>query len=354
MRLYPLLMAAMVMVGLYFWIVHPSDAKEADAVQAVAVQAPVKVVAFASRARAVDSAIILRGRTAAHRKVQIRAETAGLVMTEPRRAGAHVIAGDVLCQLEMGARAAQLAMANAALLQAESDNNAAQKLSERGFASETVAIARRAQLEAATAQVNQIEVDIARLEMRAPFDGLLETDTAELGALLRSGDECASLISLSPINVLGYAPEVDVEKIAVGMPARARLISGREVDGVVSFVSRSADDKTRTFRVEVTADNPDGDIRDGMTAEIFIPLQGGRAHIVPQAALTLNDAGELGVRTVRDGKAHFLPVKVLRDEMRGVWLTGLPDEVDIIMVGQEYVSEGRAITPTYSKWDVNE
>ena len=125
------------------------------------------------------------------------------------------------------------------------------------------------------------------------------------------------------------------------------------MQGVVNFVSRSADPNTRTFRVEIAADNPDEAIRDGMTAEIAIPLAGQRAHLIPQAALTLNDAGEMGVRTAKDGEARFLPVTVLRDEQRGVWVLGLPETADVIYVGQEYVSEGRAITPTFTDWDVN-
>jgi multidrug efflux system membrane fusion protein len=189
--------------------------------------------------------------------------------------------------------------------------------------------------------------------MLAPFDGVLESDTAELGALLRSGDVCAALISLDPIEIVGFVPEIDVDKVAVSLPATARLVAGRDVTGLVTFVSRSADPNTRTFRVEIAAPNADETIRDGMTAEIAIPLAGQRAHLIPQAALTLNNAGEMGVRTAKDGKAHFLPVSILRDEMRGVWVLGLPESADVIIVGQEYVSEGRAIMPTFTEWDVN-
>jgi multidrug efflux system membrane fusion protein len=358
MRFFPLLLAAAVMIGLYFWIVHPKDNTQPAPETVVSapgaeVVPPVKVVVFTSRERPVQSAIVLRGRTEAHRSVEVRAETAGLVVTEPMRAGARVKAGDILCELQMGSRSAQLGQAKAALLQAEADNNAAQKLAERGYTSETTAIARRAALEAAHAAVDQVQLDIRRLEMRAPFGGVLESDTAELGALLRSGDVCAALISLNPIKIVGFVPEIDVEKVALGMAADARLVSGRAMSGVVSFVSRSADPKTRTFRVEVAAPNADETISDGMTAEIAIPLAGQRAHLVPQAALTLNNAGKMGVRTAKDGKAHFMPVTILRDEQRGVWVLGLPDAADVIIVGQEYVSEGRTITPTFTEWDVN-
>ena len=357
MRPIPLLMAALVVIGLYFWIVHPTGAQEnpsaaeAAAAEETAQEAPVRVVAYRSVAKPVESALVLRGRTEAHRNVSIRAETAGLVVSEPMRAGAKVATGDLLCRIEAGSREAQLAQAKAALAQAKVDNDAAQKLSERGYAAETTAMARLAALEAAAAAVKQIELDIQRLEMRAPFDGVLESDTAELGALLRAGDACATLIALDPIEIVGYAPETDVDKLEVGMHAGARLISGAEIPGEVTFVSRSADSQTRTFRVEISADNRDGRIRDGMTAEILIPLAGETAHFVPQAALTLNNAGELGVRAAVDGVARFHKAGILRDETDGVWLTGLPDTLDIIYVGQEYVSDGRAVEAVIQQWE---
>jgi multidrug efflux system membrane fusion protein len=42
----------------------------------------------------------------------------------------------------------------------------------------------------------------------------------------------------------------------------------------VTFLSRSADEQTRTFRVEITVPNPDVTIRDGQTADILIQTAG--------------------------------------------------------------------------------
>jgi membrane fusion protein, multidrug efflux system len=359
MRLLPMLMAALVVAALYWWIVHPQNggagpgAEESQALKGHAEQEavpPVRVVAYRSEARPVASAITLRGRTEANRNVEVRAETDGLVVSEPRRAGARVARGDVLCRIERGSRNAELAEAEAALARAEADNRAAEQLSRKGYTSDIIAIARRAELEAAQALVDKVRIDIARLEMTAPFDGVLESDTAEFGALLRAGDACATVIALDPIKLVGFVPEIDVDKIAPGMEARARLISGQEVAGEIRFVSRSADPQTRTFRVEIAADNPDGSIRDGMTAEITVPLTGEDAHMIPQAALTLDDSGRLGVRIAEDGVARFVPAEIIRDEAVGVWVTGLPEQADVIMVGQEYVADGRAIAVTYADW----
>ena len=111
-----------------------------------------------------------------------------------------------------------------------------------------------------------------------------------------------------------------------------------------------ADEQTRTFGVEVTLPNPEGRIHDGMTAELIIALPARTAHLVPQSALTLDDEGRLGVRLDDDGVARFVPVRILRDTPDGAWIAGLPDTANIIVVGQEFVRDGRRVAGTPTDW----
>ena len=126
----------------------------------------------------------------------------------------------------------------------------------------------------------------------------------------------------------------------MGAYAQARLTSGQTVVGRVTFLSRSADPATRTFRVDVEIANDNLAISDGQTAEIAIRSAGRTAHLLPQSSLTLNDDGQLGVRVIRESKAAFARVSVVRDSAEGIWVTGLGPEVDVIVVGQEYVTDG--------------
>ena len=130
----------------------------------------------------------------------------------------------------------------------------------------------------------------------------------------------------------------------------ARLISGREVMGAVTYLSRSADPLTRTFRVEVEVANSDLSIADGQTAEILIGADGALAHLLPQSALTLNDEGALGIRAVGAGNiVEFHPVTLIRDTVDGVWLADLPETLDVITIGQEFVRAGVKVAPTYAE-----
>ncbi|MEM7616739.1 MAG: efflux RND transporter periplasmic adaptor subunit, partial [Pseudomonadota bacterium] len=305
MRLTSLLTALLVAVALYALIMerdalrafaNGADVSEGAVVEPVAVADPdaaVSVVVLRSEARPVQSGIVLSGQTEAARFVEVRSETTGLVISEPIRKGTPIARGDELCRLDPGTREATLSEARARLLEAETNNSTAQQLSQRGFSSETDAISKQAALESAEAMVEQAEKELQRLTITAPFDGILETDTAELGSLLQPGGACATLISLNPIKLVGFVPEQDVERLDFGAPAGARLITGQVLSGQVSFLSRSADEVTRTFRVEIQVPNEDQSIRDGVTAEIMIGLDGATGHLVPQSALTLNDTGEL-------------------------------------------------------------
>ena len=176
----------------------------------------------------------------------------------------------------------------------------------------------------------------------------MESDTAEIGSLLQPGSACATVIQLDPIKIVGFVPETERDRVTVGARAGARLLDGTEVSGNVTFLSRSADKLTRTFRVELEIPNPDMTIADGQTADILIASDGKAAHLIPQSSLTLNDSGALGVRTIlADNATKFVEISLLRDTPNGVWVSGLDPEVSIIVVGQEYVIDGIVVDPTY-------
>lgn len=351
----------------------------------------VSVVAMRSTAQAIDNAVLLRGRTEAARQVDVRAETSGLVSSEPLRKGAYVEAGQLLCEIAPGTRQSALAEAQARypeakarlpeaqgrvleaearLKEAQINDNAAKQLSADGFASDirvagtqaavqsalaTVETARagvesaRAGILAAEAAIAAAKNEIARLRITAPFGGLLETDTAELGALMQPGGLCATVIQLNPIKLVAFVPETEVAKVDVGARAGGRTTANQTVEGRVTFMSRSSDPETRTFRVEITVDNDDLQLRDGQTAEILIGAEGQKAHLVPASALTLNDQGTLGLQIATDDdKAAFTPITILRDTVDGMWVSGLPEQASIITVGQDYVTDGVAIKATYA------
>ena len=105
-----------------------------------------------------------------------------------------------------------------------------------------------------------------------------------------------------------------------------------------------AEEATRTFRVELEVDNSDGALRIGGTAELRIPAETVLAHRISPSLLTLDDAGNIGVKIVDDaGRVEFVVADIAHSSNDGVWLTGLPETATIITVGQGYVASGAVV-----------
>jgi len=419
MRVFPIITAILVIAGLFMLVFQRETLETAAGVEASSEQSAsigdgdfadaastsgdnkmsnaVSVVAVHSVAQPIDTPVVLRGRTEANRRVELRAETSGQVISSKLAKGTIVATGDVLCRLDPGTREASLAEAHARLAEAtarapEADARvleakarldealinvrAAEKLSQGGFASDTRVANAKASAEAARAgfvaaqsgaassgaTIQSAEAAVAaatreieRLKIRAPFPGTLETDSADIGTLLQPGAACATLVQYDPVKIVGSVSELLVDQLQVGLAAGVKLASGRELVGQVTFVADTADSVTRTFRIEVEVMQAEGapGVRAGQTAEVIITGNGTEAHLLPQSTLTLNDDGELGVRVVNeDNTAGFISVRMIRDSIDGVWVDGLGPAADVIVVGHNYVNDGVRLDVTYQETDL--
>ena len=138
--------------------------------------------------------------------------------------------------------------------------------------------------------------------------------------------------------------EFDAAYIEVGNIARARLATGEEVSGRVRYVAPVADEATRTFAVELEVDNGNGALRAGGTAELFLPAETVVAHRIAPSLLTLDDAGNVGVKIIDDeGAVQFVTADIALSSSDGVWITGLPETATFITVGQGFVTDGAVV-----------
>ena len=123
-----------------------------------------------------------------------------------------------------------------------------------------------------------------------------------------------------------------------------RFVNGEHHKGIIKYLSKVGVSKTRTFRIEVAIPNTGDKISEGLTTELHIPTAQVRAHLISPAVLTLSKDGVLGVKSVKDDKTvAFHSVKIISDTADGVWVSGLPEEVTLITVGQEYVRAGQYV-----------
>jgi len=304
----------------------------------------VRVTTFTALPKPAEIAV--RGRTETSRRVEAHARTAGIVESIPHQEGEKISEGQLLCRLDEGVRASELAEEKAALASAEIDFAAADKLAQQNFGSQTKRASEKAKLDAARASVERMETEIGYTLITAPITGVLERQVAELGSFLQVGGHCATIVDLDPMLVVVHVGQRDIATIVPGMKVTADLITGQTAEGKVAFVAPAADQATRTFRVEIEIENPNLTLRAGVTSDVRFKLPPISAHKLPASVLTLNDNGQIGIRSVdADHIVRFKQVSVLEDDRDGIWVSGLPDTISIITVGQDYVLDGQRVDP---------
>ncbi len=302
----------------------------------------VEVATFEAKMR--PTALYIRGRTQVQKKVSVLARTNGIVEEANFEVGDSVKKGDLLCRLDMRDRRARLAQAKAALISKKRDFEAAVKLVKRKFASEAKLAAERANYDAARAAVEQIKLDMSYTRITAPIDGVITQFSGEAGMFLQPGKPCAVISVFDPILMVAQVGERSVDKIKIGMIAKAKLVTGVNLQGKVAHISPTADIATRTVKVEVEVKNPGNKLHDGITAEVVFPLPPVKAHLIPAGIIGLNDSGEIGVKTIDENNiVKFLVIKLVAQTRKGTWITGLPDRATVIIAGQDYVKDGQKV-----------
>ncbi len=288
----------------------------------------------------------LSGRTEADRRVTVTARTGG-VLTELRvRRGSLVKAGDVIAVLSDDAREAQVAHARALVTQRETELEAKRRLIASGAMPKLDLVNLESQLKAAQASLAAAETERDRGVITAPWAGVVTGVPVEVGqaAFSMAGREIANLVALDPMLAVVEVSERKLSGLKVGDMAEVRLTTGEKAQGRVRYVSKSASQTTRTYRVEVEMKNPDGLIPDGITVEVSVPLSPLQAARMPRSALTFSSGGELGVRTVgEDGLVGFTAVTLVEDEQTHIWLAGIADGTRVIVQGQDFVREGQRV-----------
>jgi multidrug efflux system membrane fusion protein len=292
--------------------------------------------------------LILSGRTEAERKVVTFARTNGILQEMKVKRGSRVKKGDVIAILSDESREAQVLQAQAAVEQRKVELEAKRRLALTNAFPRLELNALEAQFKAAEAALSAAEAERDRGIITAPWDGVI-TEVSEVGtaAFAFAGKEIVQIVGLDPMLAVVEVSERKVANVRVGDTAEVKLVSGQVREGRIRYVSKSAVPATRTYKIEVELPNADYAIPDGITAEVTIPLSPSPATRVPRSALLVSSAGDIGVRTVdAQAKVGFVPVNVIEDDQRVMWLTGVPDGARVIVQGQDFVREGNVVEAT--------
>ena len=343
----------------------------------------------------IDQSIELQGQTTHNKKIDVKSETTGNITSMNFNRGDKVSKGDELIKISIENRKELLNSAKKDLerLNKELELNeknrinrlsqnkeliklyeiefaSAKQLIDKGLSSKSklslasfnLANARsdqedilinfesqkssiEAQIANVKSQLKNIELDIENTFINSPFSGIISDKMVEESEYITPGNPLFTIIDLNPIKIQGYLSEFDVNKVNLGTKAIIENTNGVKKNGTISFISPSAETSTRTFEITIEADNSDLSFKSGITTKITIAGSELKAHKIPPSILTLQDDGTVGVKAVNDDNiVIFYPTISVKDTIDGIWVSGLPDKVNLIVTGQEYVAVGESIT----------
>ena len=344
--------AILVLSALLLWMLtgifqNSSNSNDINSLKINTEETVIKVKAKKIKSELRQSNVLVQGRTESNRNVLVSSETNGIVKEIFVKKGDFVKKDQILCKLSTDSRKAKLDEAKALMLQKKLEWDASKVLVEKGYRSQTKAAGSKAAYDASKALVIQMEEELENINIRSPFDGFFNDNLAEVGDFLSIGMPCGQVVDYNPILVIGQVSEQEIKKIKSDIQGYAVLSTGEKLNGLLSYVSKTADSKTRTFRIELEINNSNFDIKDGITAELFIPTKKVQAHLIPPSSLTLDSDGKIGVRHIdSNNEVIFSDVEIIGDEKELVWVSGLPEEITLITIGQEFVIEGQKVNYT--------
>jgi RND family efflux transporter MFP subunit len=306
--------------------------------------------------------VTLPGTVRANQQATLYAKVAGYLKTVAVDKGQAVQAGELLAEIEVPERLAELKRGEAEARVAEIELRRlteAQKKAPDLILPQAMDKARGA-LETAQASIEAAQSLLGFAKIQAPFAGVITMRYVDPGAFVPaatagSTPQNAALFTLMDFDVVRVqtgVPENEVPLVKTGQPVKVAIeeLPGRAIEGKVSRIAYALDEATRTMLVETDLPNADQTLRPGMYAMVKIGLeQHTNALIMPLEALVMEKTNAFVYKYV-DGKAKKTPVTVgFNDGASFELLKGVEPNDRIILTGKLTLADGQPVQITDAK-----
>ena len=354
----PYLIATLITLVLVLWMASgPSVAEQKSALKALIPshneqQLTAKVKVETRFGQYIHKKIELYGRTEPNRITTLKAEVRGKIVEVLAKRGSKVAKGQVIAKIALNSLPAQLARSQALLTQREVEYQGALKLNKQGYQGKVHLAQSYAALASVKAEIISLELDIANTVIKAPFAGVLNTRYVEVGDYVASGDDIAMIADLDPLIVRAHVTEQQISQLSVGQVAQVSLLNGQRSQGTLRYIASVGDDATNTFKIEVAIENKNSQLLAGLSSELSIDLALMSAIKISPALLALDEQGNIGVKSVKGSIVQFTPIEIIKSDSDGIWLTGLGEQADIIVLGQGFVRAGDKVEAIFDQADM--
>jgi membrane fusion protein (multidrug efflux system) len=337
------LLAALALGGFETYQRYMAPDSTADAPEAG--PRPVTVETARAEPRLMQETIEAVGTTRARRSIEIVPEVDGRLVELRIRTGSQVSKGDILARLDNTIERANLAEAEALLIEQQQIVDRIRQLRQSNAASQANEQEAASRLAVATAARNRALRRLQERDIIAPFDGVVGLTNLDVGAHVIEGEVITRLDDLSEIEVEFAVPETVYARVSTGLvlTARSAAFPEREFTGTIEAVDSRIDPVSRAFRVRALVPNPDSTLPAGMFLSLTLVLAEETHLTVPEEAIVFQ-AAETYVFVPEDGIARRRVVTTgqRKDGVIAI-LSGLAPGEEVIVRGLQRVRDGSPV-----------
>ncbi|SBS35317.1 Multidrug export protein AcrE precursor [Marinomonas aquimarina] len=302
-----------------------------------------KVRAAQLEAQWISQTVRLSGYTVANQTLQINNRLAGHVTEVLVNKGANVTAGQALIRIDDRTLQANRDQARALVKQRVLELDGVQRLTNQNLTSQVSVASAQAALASAQASLAGLEVDLENSQIRAPFAGIINEFSIKPGQWLDVGEFVTTLVDVTPMKVAVQLPQNYLHQVRLGSSVDVSIQGLAPQTGTVSFISRMADSQTRSIPLEITLSEQSKALPTDISAELVLHLEQIKAHPVSPALLSINNEGQMSIKTVNQNVVEQHPVTIVRSDQDKAWISGLADQVTVITAGQGFVKVGEQV-----------
>lgn len=201
----------------------------------------------------------------------------------------------------------------------------------------------RSELAVARARLAQVEDDIDRTEIRAPFDGVVVERLAQLGERVNPGAPVVRMVAPQSLEVIARAP---LDYLMYLEPGDQVPLStgGRLIEGTVRTLVAVGDENTHLFEVRV--DIPGGVLPVGQTVRLTLPSSDpSQVVAVPRDALVLRPQGVAVFVIDEANRAQRVDVTTGLAQGDRIQVEGAINPGDTVVIrGNERLRQGQEVT----------
>ncbi len=310
------------------------------------------ITTFDAKESVFNHYVELQGNVSTKQNLVIFPEYSGILTRVYVKEGQKVSKGQTLAKIDDGGLSQQLAQLQIQADLAKTTFERQERLWNQKIGSEIQYLQAKSTFEAQQKAVNQLQQQIGKTVVRAPFSGTIDDVITEQGSVVAPGQsQLFRIVNLNDMYIETDVPERYISNVTPGKDVQVDFpILGKSIDAKIRQAGNFINPANRTFKVEVAIDNKENTIKPNLTAKLKInDYTNQKAILIPQSIISENAEGQQYVYTIADkveNKAKAKRVIITTGKTQGdniEVLSGLENGNEIIKEGARSVKDGQDV-----------